>query len=110
MGDRDGVRVSRVDAEDWQVDDEVGGLVHFLFEDDDTAAGLWRPDPDGGPEVAGHELPARETILVLEGSVRIEIEGSETLELGPGAIASMPKGAVTTWHPSKDFKEFWIYG
>jgi len=109
MGDRGGVFVSRVDTQDWEADDEVGGLVHFLFEDGETAAGLWKPDPDGGPEVSGHELPSRETIVVLEGSVRIEIQGSETLELGRGAIVSMPKGAVTTWHPSRDFKEFWIY-
>jgi uncharacterized cupin superfamily protein len=41
--------------------------------------------------------------------VRIEIQDGPTLELGPGDIASMPKGATTTWHPSPDFKEVWLY-
>lgn len=26
-----------------------------------------------------------------------------------GDMASMPKGAVTTWHPSADFEEIWFY-
>jgi hypothetical protein len=24
-------------------------------------------------------------------------------------MASLPKGAVTTWHPSPDFKEVWVF-
>ena len=55
------------------------------------------------------ELPARETIVVLAGSVRIEVEDGPTLDLGVGDMASMPKGAVTTWYPSADFKEIWFY-
>jgi hypothetical protein len=41
--------------------------------------------------------------------VRIEIEGCPPLELGVGDMASLPKGAVTTWYPSPDFKEVWFY-
>jgi uncharacterized cupin superfamily protein len=48
-------------------------------------------------------LPAREVILILEGAARIEIEGAETLDLVQGSIASMPKGAVTTWHITTRF-------
>jgi hypothetical protein len=54
-------------------------------------------------------LPARGMIVVLAGSVRIEIEDGPTLDLSEGDMASMPKGAVTTWHPSPDFKELWVY-
>ncbi len=50
---------------------------------------------------AGLVLPARETIVVLEGSVQIEIENGPTLDLSVGDMASMPKGAVTTWHPTR---------
>jgi uncharacterized cupin superfamily protein len=103
-----GIYVSRVDSEDWELDPEVGGSVHVLFEDGETAGGLWKLEPDSrGTE--GHELPARETIVVLKGTVRIEIRGGPTLELGIGDMASMPKGSVTTWHPSADFKEIWFY-
>ena len=104
-----GVYVSRTDTEDWQLDDEVGGSVHTLFEDGGAAGGLWKPEPDEGHVVEAHELPARETIIILKGMVRIEIQGGPTLELAAGDMASMPKGAITTWHPSADFKEFWLY-
>ena len=71
--------------------------------------------PDFGDRYAGltpdpvrWTLPAREAILVLEGRARIEIEGGPTLELKPGAMASLPEGATTTWHLTPDFKEFWV--
>jgi uncharacterized cupin superfamily protein len=104
-----GIYVSRVDSDEFEPDDEVGGFTHMLFEDGETAAGLWKigSDANGGPK--GHVLPARETIVVLDGSVRIEIQDGPTLNLSQGDMASMPKGAVTTWHPSPDFRGVWIY-
>ena len=103
-----GVHVGNVENSEWEKDAEVGGLVQVLFEDGASTGGLWAAGPD--PHVAaGHVLPARETIVILEGTVRIEIQDGPTLELGPGDIASMPKGATTTWHPSPDFKEVWLY-
>jgi mannose-6-phosphate isomerase-like protein (cupin superfamily) len=63
-----------------------------------------RPEPvDARPKT--EQLHAREAIVVLEGSARITIENGPTLDLDVGDIASIPKGAVTTWHPSADFKE-----
>jgi uncharacterized cupin superfamily protein len=100
--------VSRVDSDDFEPDDEVGGLVHMLFEDGEVMGGLWKPEP-AVSTYTGLVLHARETIVVLKGSVRIEIENGPTLDLGVGDMASMPKGAVTTWHPSPDFKEVWVY-
>jgi len=104
-----GFYVSRVDSDDYEPDDEAGGLAHVMFEDGEAAAGLWKPDPDPAVDYAGLELPARETVVVLKGSVRIEVEDGPTLDLGPGDMASMPAGAVTTWHPSPDFEEVWVY-
>jgi len=104
-----GIYVSRVDSDGFEPDDEVGGFTHMLFEDGDTMAGLWKPDPAVSGAYAGLVLPARETIVVLVGSVRIEVENGPTLDLSEGGMASMPKGAVTTWHPSPDFKEVWVY-
>lgn len=104
-----GMYASRVDSDEFERDDEVGGFTHMLFEDGDTMAGLWKPDPAVSGAYAGLVLPARETIVVLAGSVRIEVENGPTLDLSEGDMASMPKGAVTTWHPSPDFKEVWVY-
>ena len=80
----------------------------MLFEEGGVAGGLWKNDPSTGTsdEI---ELPARETIMVLRGTVSIDVRGGPTLELGVGDIASMPKGAVTVWRHSSDFEEFWVY-
>ncbi len=52
--------------------------------------------------------PKRETLLVLEGTARVEIAGGPTLELAPGVIASIPAGSETMWHITPPFKEFWV--
>ena len=47
-----------------------------------------------------------ESIHVLDGEVRIALDGAETVTLGPGSIASFPKGAASTWtvvHPLRKF-------
>lgn len=104
-----GVYVSHVDSDEFEPDDEVGGFTHTMFEDGQTMAGLWKPGSDAASWPRTHALPARETIVVLEGTVRIEIQDGATLDLDAGDMASMPRGAVTTWHPSPDFKEIWFY-
>lgn len=104
-----GVHTSRVDSDAFEPDDEVGGFVHTLFEDAAASAGLWKPDPATPGARAHVMLSARETIVVIAGSVRIEIEDGPTLDLTVGDMASMPKGAVTMWHPAPDFKEVWMY-
>lgn len=57
-----------------------------------------------------YTLPERETLLVLEGEARIEIADGPTLELRTGDIASLPKGARTTWHVTGPYREFWVFG
>jgi len=58
--------------------------------------------------VEGNRLPTRETVVVLQGTVRIEIEDGPTLELTSGDLASLPKGANTSWYPSRDFITVWL--
>jgi uncharacterized cupin superfamily protein len=103
------VFVSRVDSEQFDREGEIGGFTHTLVDAGDTMAGLWKPGSDVDAWPKTEQLHARESIVVLEGSVRIEIEAGPTLDLAVGDMASMPKGAVTTWHPSADFKEIWLY-
>jgi uncharacterized cupin superfamily protein len=101
-----GVFVSRVSAETWEPDPEVGGEMHVLCSADGTESGLSRfTEPT---EPIRWTLPARETILILEGAARIEIDQGSVLELTAGDIASLPAGARTTWHLTTPFKEFWV--
>lgn len=103
-----GVYVTRIDTDDWEPDEEVGGSAHMLFDEaDDSKVGLWKAEGPVNPTEV--ELPARETILVLEGKVRIEIEGSPTLELGSGDLVSIPRAARITWAPDPDCRVVWVY-
>jgi uncharacterized cupin superfamily protein len=102
------VFVSSIATTDWKADPEVGGEFHVLVEDETAYAGMSRFRDLA--ELEPWTLPERETILILEGKARIEIEGGPTLELGVGEMASLPKGAVTRWHLTLPFKEIWFFG
>ena len=80
--------------------------MHELVHDGAVWAGLTRISSVDGPITWTPEQ--RETVHVLEGSVRIEIAGGPMFELQPGDIASLPAGAVTTWHVTTPFREFWV--
>lgn len=49
-----------------------------------------------------------ETIHVLEGSVRIELDGGNHLELGVGDIASFSAGDRGVWRVLEPFCEFFV--
>jgi uncharacterized cupin superfamily protein len=100
-----GVFVSSISTDDW-VPDEDRGEMHVLCEGVSVEAGLTRFTESTQP--VEWTPPERETILVLEGAVRIEMTDGPTLELGVGDIASLPKGVRTTWHVRIPFKEFWV--
>ena len=103
-----GVFVSNIATDQWKPDPEVGAEMHVLVEREGAYAGMSR-----FLEVADLEawtLPERETILVLEGAARIEIAGGPTLELRVGDMASLPKGATTTWHLTVPYQEIWFFG
>ena len=82
--------------------------MHILVRSADAFAGMSRYREHVDAEE--WTLPERETLLVLEGSARIEIAGGPTLELGVGDMASLPKGAVTTWRVTAPFREIWFFG
>jgi len=106
-----GVFVSNVATEDWQPDPELGGDAeeHVLFDTGAMSAGLTRYSKDADrPDPVVWTLPATEVLLVLEGEARIEIEDGPVLELKPGDMACLPKGAVTTWQLALPFKEMWV--
>jgi uncharacterized cupin superfamily protein len=103
-----GIFLSNLDTADWRSDPEVGGDMHVVVEDETAYAGLERYSESPSP--IEWTLPERETVLILEGAATIEVEGGPTLDLRVGDIASLPKGAVTTWHLTTPFKELWFFG
>ena len=102
-----GVFVSKLSTEEWEEDPEVGGEAHILCSVDGTEAGLSRI-AETPKEPIAFKPDRRETILILEGSVRIEIADGPTLDLKQGDMASIPKGADTLWHVTAPFKEMWV--
>ena len=103
-----GVFVSNVMTDHWLPDPEVGGEMHVLVEEETAYAGMSRFTKNS--DLRSWTLPERETVLILEGSVRIEIHGGVTLELKVGDMASLPKGVVTSWHMTLPFREIWFFG
>jgi uncharacterized cupin superfamily protein len=101
-----GVFVSSLSAQVWEPDPDVGGEMHVLCPGHGAESGLSRFADAAEPIT--WTLPGRETILILEGAARIEIEGGQVLELAAGDIASLPAGAATTWHLTTPFREFWV--
>jgi len=111
MEPTEGVYVSNVSAQDWVDDPDVpGSQMHELVREDGVWAGLTRILTTDGPVPWTPEQ--RETIHVLEGSVRIEFSSDTRppLELRPGDIASFPAGLTMTWHVTTPFKELWFFG
>ena len=105
-----GVFVTSTATSDWSPDPEVGGGAeeHLLFDNGAMRAGLTRFASDAGASPPPWVLTQTEVLLVLEGTARIEIEGGPTLDLKPGDLAALPKGAITRWHLSLPFKEVWV--
>lgn len=102
-----GVYVSKVSTDEWEKDPEVGGEVHALCDADGVQAGLSRMTQAPEKPVP-FKSEMRETIIILEGSVRIEIAGGPTLDLKQGDMASLPKNTETLWHVTAPFKEMWV--
>jgi ethanolamine utilization protein EutQ (cupin superfamily) len=104
-----GVFVSDLATADWQPDLEVGAGAeeHLLFDSGSLRAGLTRFSTEADPTLVW-ALPATEVLLVVEGEAQVEIEDGPRLELKPGDMACLPKGAVTTWHLTLPFKEMWV--
>ena len=102
-----GVFVSMASTDDWESDPDVpGSQMHELVHADGLWAGLTRFTSVNGPVPWTPER--REVALILEGSVRIEIAGGDTLDLRIGDVFSLPPGVATTWHVTAPFKEMWV--
>lgn len=73
------------------------------------ACGYWHVTPAEAPEPFDLVIHADETISIIEGHLRIEIEGGDTYDLTPGGAASFNKGARTRWEVLAPTVEFFVY-
>ena len=103
--------VSNIGTEEYEPfihEGERFGDVHWLRVgsggDGALYTGLWTHDV---AEIPGYVFSGDETMHVLEGEARIEVEG-ETVTLKAGDIASFTKGQSSDWTITKPFKKFFV--
>ena len=93
-------------AEEDVLEGEPNARIHWVRPEGSgsQAVGIYR----GDPAVFRYVWTTDETVHVLEGSVRIEIDGGATLELGVGDIASFTAGGSGLWHILEPFCELFV--
>ena len=101
-----GLFVTSDNADSWEPDPDVGGLSNILCDVPGASAGFTRYDV--APDPVRWTPEQRESFVILEGAVRIEISGGPSLELKPGDAVSLPAGTETTWYVTAPFREFWV--
>jgi uncharacterized cupin superfamily protein len=67
-------------------------------------AGVFAADPGA----IRNRVAATETIYVLEGRVRLELDTGEVLEVGEGELAVLPPGPEVTWTFLEPYKELFL--
>jgi uncharacterized cupin superfamily protein len=75
----------------------------------DLACGYWHVTPGEAPEPFDLVIHADETISLVEGHLRIEVEGGDSHDLTAGCAASFNKGARTRWEVVAPTVEFFVY-
>lgn len=76
---------------------------------DQLVAGFARVSPADAPEPIEMVVHADETLFILEGHLRIEVIGGETLDLTSGTTASFNAGTQTRWTVLEPTVEFFVY-
>jgi uncharacterized cupin superfamily protein len=100
--------VSDLETDAWEYDEETGGLVYMIRSDDTIQVGLWKPGVTAHRTIEVN-LQADETLLVLAGTGRLHVDDDAPIDLRPGQIIALPKGARTRWVVNEAFRELWIY-
>lgn len=105
----DGVYFSWAAERAWVPDTDIGGQADLVVEDGATTAGLWRSGPGPASPADPVQIPARETVYVITGRVRVSIDDGDAFDLGSGDMISIPAQAMVGWDPSDDCEVFWVY-
>lgn len=69
----------------------------------DAFCGLWEHSVG-----VSTDIETREIFVVLQGRARIEIEGQEDLDVGPGDVVELEAGARSVWHVTEPLRKFWV--
>jgi uncharacterized cupin superfamily protein len=70
----------------------VTGAVLWESADGKQLRGIWQITPGVVTDTEANEL-----FVVVSGRATVEVEGGDTLELGPGTAAVLREGDRTTW-------------
>ena len=81
----------------WSVTSDDGNGLNVV-------SGIFEADPG----VICNPVRAVETIYVLKGRTRIELDTGDAVDLKAGDIAVLPRGSVATWTFTQPFKEFFV--
>jgi uncharacterized cupin superfamily protein len=99
-------------VEDPDFEPYEAGRVVWLRRDEQAGrtlwAGIWEVGPDDLTPGSLHESAHDETFHILEGRIRLEIDG-EVNEFGAGSIVSLRKGTKARWTILELTREFFVY-
>lgn len=100
--------------DDSQHEDFEVGTVQWIRrpgegERENLSAGFWKVSPEQAPEPFDLVSHGDETILILEGAIRIEPEEGEPFTLTPGSSASFNDGAKSRWTILEPTVEYFVY-
>ncbi|MGH1536983.1 MAG: cupin domain-containing protein [Gammaproteobacteria bacterium] len=99
---------STEDFEPFMVGDKQAGEVHWLTTTNSsgeaTYSGLWRCEP----MTFEYEFPGDEMFQILQGTLSIELENGEHVNVQTGDIISFNKGVKSTWTIQSSFKKFFV--
>ncbi|MBO9534375.1 MAG: cupin domain-containing protein [Solirubrobacteraceae bacterium] len=70
--------------------------------DGSVTRGIWEMTPGTATDVEEDEL-----FVVLSGRATVEIEGGDTLDLGPGTMGVLRRGTRTTWTVHETLRKVW---
>lgn len=73
------------------------------------SSGYWFVSPEQAPDPITVTAHADECVHIVEGRVRIQPEGGEPIELGPGGSASVTRGDTAVWTVLEPTIEFFVY-
>lgn len=111
MATQNAVPVTNVSTEAYEpflVEGKNFGEVHWLRTtsggDGQLFAGLWKH----GVGTFDYVFPGDETFHVLEGNVRIAVQGGPAVDLKPGDVVSFTKGQASTWTITVPMKKFFV--
>jgi uncharacterized cupin superfamily protein len=71
---------------------EVSGKVLWESEDGKILRGIWQITPGVVTDTEANEM-----FVVISGRATIEVEGGDTIEVGPGDACVLEEGAQTVW-------------